>query len=282
MMVAARRMFRRVLVAHYRRDGFALMVALWLIVVLTSIAAAVSLGTHDTTALAATSRARVSGVYAAESGVTIAVSEVDAQLAALGDSVTRRRYLNHLDAALGTRGQMALGDARYAVALVDVSARLDVNNATETALTRFFSSFAPANEAAAAARAIREWIGGEDVTGIAGPQSAMQRGATVGTRQAARLLQSLDELDGIPGMPPTLARAAAPWMTVDGDGRINRATASGMVLAAAGGELQDEPSRLLVISRGWLDGHPLTHEIQAVFAIEGNRLALVRWRERDL
>jgi hypothetical protein len=40
------------------------------------------------------------------------------------------------------------------------------------------------------------------------------------------------------------------------------------------------PSRLLVVSRGWLDGSSLTHEIQAVYAVQGNDLALVRWRER--
>jgi hypothetical protein len=54
------------------------------------------------------------------------------------------------------------------------------------------------------------------------------------------------------------------------------------VLSAAGGDLREEPSRIIVVSRGWLDGHALTHEIQAVYAIEGSRLALVRWRERTL
>jgi hypothetical protein len=54
------------------------------------------------------------------------------------------------------------------------------------------------------------------------------------------------------------------------------------VLAAAGGELRDEPSRILIVSRGWQDGHALTHEIQAVYAVVGNELTLVRWRERDL
>ena len=41
------------------------------------------------------------------------------------------------------------------------------------------------------------------------------------------------------------------------------------------------PSRLLVISRGWQAGHPLTHEIQAVYAIVGSRLKLVSLIERD-
>jgi hypothetical protein len=69
---------------------------------------------------------------------------------------------------------------------------------------------------------------------------------------------------------------------VDGDGSINRATAPEVVLAAAGGDLRDEPSRILVASRGWLDGHALTHEIQAVYAVVGGALTLVRWRERTL
>jgi hypothetical protein len=79
-----------------------------------------------------------------------------------------------------------------------------------------------------------------------------------------------------------LLRAAAPYLTVDGDGKINRVTASDTVMIAAGGSVQDEPSRVIVISRGWLRGHSLTHEIQAVYAIEGNQLTLVRWTERDL
>ena len=41
------------------------------------------------------------------------------------------------------------------------------------------------------------------------------------------------------------------------------------------------PSRLLVVSRGWQVGHPLTHEIQAVYAIVGTTLRLVSWREGD-
>jgi hypothetical protein len=48
------------------------------------------------------------------------------------------------------------------------------------------------------------------------------------------------------------------------------------------------PTRILVVSRGWHPGHPLTHEIQAVLQIEGFQLAdgprlTVRfWTERDL
>jgi hypothetical protein len=46
--------------------------------------------------------------------------------------------------------------------------------------------------------------------------------------------------------------------------------------------LVNRPSRLLFIARGWQQGFPLTHEIQAVYAIEGTSLVLVAWQERDL
>src|SRR5205807_2332498 len=40
------------------------------------------------------------------------------------------------------------------------------------------------------------------------------------------------------------------------------------------------PSRLMLVSRGWQEGRPLTHEIQAVFAIVGRRLVLQSSWER--
>jgi hypothetical protein len=41
------------------------------------------------------------------------------------------------------------------------------------------------------------------------------------------------------------------------------------------------PSRLMIVSRGWLDGSPTAHEIQAVYVIVGTRLTLPSWEERD-
>ena len=86
----------------------------------------------------------------------------------------------------------------------------------------------------------------------------------------------------MPGVSESLARAASPHLTVDGDGRVNEVTASAQVRSAARGSLVREPSRILIISRGWTEGHPLTHEIQAVFTVSGARLLPVRRRERDL
>ena len=259
-----------------RRRGFALMLVLWLIVVLGTITTAIVVGTRESAAMSGNARARVVGRYAAESGVAAATVAIERALEIRVDTADRQRYLDHLEVALPQRGEIALGDATFAVTLVDVSARLDVSSATEEALTRFFSQFDPA-AASGTARAIRRYIDRDEVTGMPGSQSISGGSVLV----AARTLRSLDELELVPGVSLGLVRASAPYLTVDGDGKINRATASDTVLIAAGGSLQDEPSRLLVVSRGWLRGHSLTHEIQAVYAIAGNQLTLVRWRERD-
>jgi type II secretory pathway component PulK len=257
--------------------GFTLMLVLWLIVVLGTISATIVVATRETASLTGNVRARLTGRYAAESGVAVATSEIESALQARPDSVDRERYLNQLEVALRERAETPLGDGAFSVTLVDISARLDVGGTDEEALIRFFSLFDP-SAAAATASAIRRHIDQGTVTATPGSQS-ISGGSTLA---AARQLRSLDELEQVPGVNLGLLRAAAPYLTVDGDGKINRATASDTVMVAASGSLQDEPSRVLVVSRGWLRGHSLTHEIQAVYAIAGNQLTLVRWRERDL
>jgi type II secretory pathway component PulK len=251
------------------RPGVALMLVLWLIVVLATICSSVVLAARSTTSVAGNYRARVAARYAAESGINVAVAVLEDSLARLGDSPARRLFLNDLANALGSRHELLLAGARTAVSLVDVNARLDVNLADESALATLFAYFVATQQAESLARAIREHI-----TGAAAGEPALL--------QAARPLRSLDELRDIPGMPAGLARRLAHFLTVDGDGTINRMTASDTVMAAARGGLLDEPARILIVSRGSLVGHPLVHEIEAVYALAGMDLVLVRWRERDL
>ncbi|MEX2282460.1 MAG: hypothetical protein WEE89_08245 [Gemmatimonadota bacterium] len=236
------------------RAGVALMLVLWIIVVITTIGSGVFVATRSNTDITSNYRARVVARYASESGVTLAVAALQDSLQRLTEISERRRYLNRLDRALGDRAEVTLGDASFGVALIDVGSRLDLNTADGTQLSRLFAFFTDAIAAESAARAIRPFLP----------------------------LQSVEQLREIPDVSRDLAEAAMEFLTVDGDGTINRASASDTVLTAAGGELRDEPSRILVVSRGWLEGHALTHEIQAVYGVVGNELTLIRWRERDL
>lgn len=236
------------------RPGFAVMLVLWLIVLLGALCSGVAMGARSASTLASNYRAHVVARYAAESGLTAAVALLEDSLARVTESAARRAFLNQLDRALGGHAELSLGAARTAISLVDVGSRLDVNFADAESLATLFAYFTDAIEASTFARVVRE----------------------------QPPLQSLEELRRLPGGAPDWLERAAAYLTVDGDGTINRATASDTVLAAARGELRDEPSRIVVISRGWLDGHPLTHEIEAVYAVAGSELTLVRWSERQL
>jgi general secretion pathway protein K len=245
------------------RRGVALILVLWIIAVLGGVAAAVTAGTRTTGDITANARARAVARYAAESGIVAAVAAVQQGLEAAGDDMPRRQaLLNDVDRAIRDVAQFELGAASVTVVMVDVSARIDVNAAPEEALAALFARAGTQVNAADAARAVRAHI--DAVPG-----------------QAA-LFRSLEEVAAVPGVGRELIAAAAPWLTVDGDGQVNRATASPVVLGVARGSLIDEPSRVMFVARGWQRGHPLTHELQAVYAVQGNQLAFVRWRERDL
>ena len=269
------------------RRGVALMLVLWLVVVLAALATGIVAETRATTSVVANLRARTTARAAAESGVAAALDELEDSLATLAADTSRRAaFLNDLDRALGAHEQGALGDAgtgavRYAVALVDVSSRIDVNEAGAESLGALFASFVGAAEAERAAEAVQLWIGAEGASG-ADEGARAARARQLGIERPVGPLRTLDDLVRVPGVSERLARAAAPHLTVDGDGRINEATASAVVMSAARGSLVQEPSRILIVSRGWTDGHPLTHEIQAVFPVSGARLLPVRRRERDL
>ena len=293
------------------RKGVALVIVLGLLIVLGTlageIARAVRLEAHTVASL----RARTVGRYAAESGIALA----ERRLRTLLDSVTsapdRIAALNDREEWLAPLREVALGDARFGVTVLDLNARLDLNHSDTTTLRNLFARFTNGNRAAAIAAAIRE-----------------------------APLARLGELTAIPGVDAALARAVAPYVTVSGDGAVNvnaapepvlaslaalgeagarnlvqrresgerfttfadlrlgasrgsvpssgedgEASMGGAVPAAATAAARLDavmmPSRLLVVSRGWQVGHPLTHEIQAVYAITGASLKLQSWREQD-
>ncbi|MEP6780373.1 MAG: hypothetical protein ABJC26_10830 [Gemmatimonadaceae bacterium] len=280
------------------RRGVALLLVLWLVVLLATVTLAASGAARSSGDLVSARRAGATAQSMAESGVTVAVTAINDSLRRLSrDSTATNLFLNGLDAATNNGAASikriatdTLGDGAFAIAVVDVDARLDVNSTGEIGLTKFFTDFmAPTDAGLLAARiALR----------VKGEQSSLDSAETVrATRDSiSRVLlgqgtngsrlrhpfEALEELLQISGVDETLLTRVAPLLTVDGDARVNRRSAPRQVVAAAAGSLVDAPSRLLIIARGWQLGHPLTHEIQAVYDVGENGLTLVRWRERTL
>ena len=289
------------------RRGVALMLVLWLLVVLGIIATALVGATHADATLARNLRARTTARYAAESGILVATTRLH-QLLAVGT-------LQNPDSSFAALRDVRLGDGRFGIAVVDLNARLDLNRSDEAMLRAFFAQFTSDSRAVRIAAELADWKDADDTARPDGAERAEYAAAASPYVPRNAPLDRLDDLTHVLGVRDSLAAAIAPYVTVESDGLVNVNSASEPVLAAvsglgrgrardivqrrAGGEtftslvpLQElgaatghltiVPTRLMVVSRGWLAGHPLTHEVQAVYGVAGNRLYLLTWRERDL
>ena len=279
-----------------QRRGVALLLVLWLVVILASVTIAASGAARSSGDLVTARRASATAQSLAASGITAAVAAINDSLRAfVTDTVARDAYLNALDAgvnngatAIGRAKSDTLVDGAFAIAIVDVASRLDINNAGEASLEKFLGNFTNAGDARIIARRIAERVRGDGLANDSAMVARLSRDSTVrallGQSRLNTLVrhpfETLDELSEIPGLDEKLLTQIVPFLTADGEAVVNRRSAPAVVLAAAAGSLTEAPTRLLVISRGWQIGHPLTHEMQAVYDVSPNGLVLVRWRER--
>jgi len=279
------------------RAGTALLLVLWLVVLLATVSMAASGAARSSGALVTTRRAQATARAMAESGVNATVVAIDDSLRALlSDSLARDRYLNALDAgtnggrsALGSAATDSIDEGAFAVAVVDVSTRLDVNTAGEAGLAKFLRPFGSAADALPLARRIAARVRGDNQPIDAARLTQLSRDSLVRTLLGQKAgvpvlhpFETLDELTEIPGIDANLLTQIAPFLTVDGVASVNRQRAPQVVLDAASGSLIDAPARVLIVSRGWQLGQVLSHEIQALYDVSPTGLRLVRWRERSL
>jgi general secretion pathway protein K len=212
--------------------------------------------------------------------------------------------------------------------MLDLNSRIDLNASDQRVLRSFFEELFGERRAAELADALQDWKDEDDSPRPQGAEAADYLAAGSLFFPPNRRLQRLDELTRIKGFTDSIVNVLAPLVTIRSNGRVNINTAPESVLSAVTGAgstsrsllgirdemgtfgtlndvrnslmegsdagfgqiglLQTVPSRLLIISRGWADGHPLTHEIQAVFDLEGlldeegARLEIHHWVERDL
>lgn len=318
-----RRDLRRATMTGGNRRGIALMLVLWLIVVVSAIAASVTAATRVDAGVAVNVRARTAGRYAAESGLVLASARLDTLL----KGVTREdmpSLFKDLNEHLGDLQDVSVGNAQFTIAVEDLSARLDLNEASDDMMTRFLAQFIDQREARLAALSMLDWKDAGNLSALRGAEAASYERAGSLFRPTNRSIRRIEELSRMLHVGDSLLYRIAPYITVHGDRKININSAPETVLVALPGLTKEAartlvarrragevftsvnvvyellgrrfagsafllrqrastvPSRLLVISRGWLAGHSLTHEIQAVYSIEGDHLVLRAWQERDL
>jgi general secretion pathway protein K len=273
------------------RRGVALIVVLWTITLLATIAALASSAARSTADVVSARRAGAIARAMAESGIALATARIDNALRDAPDSASRDAFLDELEGT-GARGIAlaidTLNDGVFVVTASDVSARMDVNAAGREGWYLFLRSFVGESDARTISSRIDARVRGGGNSNSGNDEARLARDSLTARllgREVApgarRGIETLDELLEIPGIDAELLQRVAPMLTVDGNGTVNRRAASPAVLAAASGSLVDRPVRLLVVSRGWMRGHPLTREIEAVYDVASDGLRLVRWRERE-
>jgi len=274
------------------RRGVALIVVLWLLVVLGLAVSALVARARTESRIVTSLKSRAIARYAAESGILAATTA----LRTLLDSATEPAELAAQTRRLDTLGRvvagLATGDAQFAVTIIDLNARLDLARADSTVLRALFTEFISADRAGQIVGALR--------------QSPVTR---------------FPELARVAGADDAFALAVAPYVTVGGDGLVNvnsapeavlaalpgigasrahdlaarrqagelftsvdafrPAPTSGQVVPVEGSLVTIAPTRLMVVSRGWQQGAPLTREIQAVYIVLAGALTLESWEERD-
>lgn len=247
------------------RDGFALVAALWLLVALGTVGLHAALASRTRRQAAANLLDEVRARAAVEAGTEYARSrltaamlgqaeELRAEAMASARNSRRQRQVQRQSVRSLFRSanpledpwrepqelvvpEMAFGDARYALLLRDVGAALNLNEADEEMLRKFFSQGLEVDYAEAddLAQAILDWRDEDDLPRINGGEREeyLKEGALV--LPPNRDFVDVDELRHVRGMTPELYVKAAPYLTLLGSGQINVNSAPEQVLSAIPG-----------------------------------------------
>jgi type II secretory pathway component PulK len=286
-----------------RRDerGIALIFVLYLLLTLGVIVAEVARGVRAEAARVGGMRARSVGRYAAESGIAAGMVRIHRLLDSATTVPDRVRGLRALDADLAQPGDLSFGLARFRVTIINLNARIDLNRSTEPILTEFFRQFTGRQRAEAALTALKKepirrvgelarlpgvdqslafavapyvTVWGDGLVDInAAPESVLAALPEIGEAAAADLVHRRESGEVFTSADPM----HTPPTLVDQPDELSAGQRSVPIP-----QVITMPTRLMLVSRGWQEGHPLTHEIQAVYSILGQRLVLQAWWERDL
>lgn len=274
------------------RRGVALILVLSLLVMLGLVAFDVASRARAESNMLIELKARTAGRYAAESGILMARTAVQRWVDSAPVPAQRAKLFHRVGELTDSLTHVRVGDAEFDAAVLDLNARIDLNHSSVGTLQGLFGQFVSKDRARAIAEAIKQ-----------------------------QPVSRFTELARVPGADDSLALSVAPYVTIWGDGIININTAPEVVLAslpglgpaiagriverreagevftssdtfrptAGAGPVSSEgfptltvaPTRVMLVSRGWLPGSPITHEIQATYVIIGGLMVLQSWEERD-
>ena len=206
------------------QSGVALILALWLTVLLTVIAAGFAYSMRTEALAARNSVALAQSRTLADGAVWRVVYEL-----------MRLRTINEEWQSDGAVHSWEEGGATIAANAVDESGKIDLNAASDTLLKNLFQTAAgvDADTAARLVDAIGDWKDADDIKRPNGAESADYKAAGLSYTPANAPFETLAELQRVLGMTPAIYAAVAGNLTVfNRQAGVNPAYASRTVLLA--------------------------------------------------
>jgi general secretion pathway protein K len=226
------------------RRGFALLVALWLLVALSAASLALATMSRTRRLAAANYAENVRARAAAQAGIEVVRARLAERLAT-GDG--RPDPWSGVDSLNDT---LMLGQANATAFLYDVGSALNLNRADENQLRRFFTALRiDAGLADRLAQAIGDWRDADDFPRARGAErdEYLRSGAAELPRNG--LFERVEELQAVQGMTTELFHEIRPYLTVLGSGQINVNAAPRPVLLSLPG-ITPEAADVLLRNRG--------------------------------
>lgn len=222
-------------VTRTRRRGFALMAALWLVVLVGVTGYELSVHSRIRRLAVANSLEATQAHAAAEAGLETARAALEYRLA----HPLANRTARLADATIDPFGDLSfiradtiiLGDERVAAHVYDAGARLQINRASEDDIRRLLVALPlDASVADRLAQRILDWRDADDLRRSRGAErdDYLRAGARVLPRNAS--LEAVAELKDVDGMTAEIYARVEPYLSVRGTGQINIAAAPFVVL----------------------------------------------------
>ena len=228
-----------------RRDGFALVAVLWVLVVAAGVAAALHGRARAGRAAAAHAEATVAATWAARAALALSLDALDRRL---------RRAVVAFD--LDMAGDTLLpplawtgNGAAARVVITDARTRVSLNRAAASDLQTLFRTLGVSPlEAERLADATLDARDPDDVPRPLGAEAAAYARLEPPGRPRNAPFTRVEELRGVPGFTPARYALVAPFLTVSGDGRINVNAAPAPVLVTLPG-IDPAAARAIVARR---------------------------------
>ena len=209
-----------------RQQGMALIIVLWLVVLLSIMAAGHTRNTHTDTQLAARQLGFAQARALAEGGIQHAIIEL------LANRGAGQKPVN------GTIFSINIGNEQVMLAIRDATGLVDLNAADADLLTTTLRAVgADETMQRQLVDAILDWRDGDNLSHLQGAEDNDYRAANLQWTARDGAFESIDELKYVLGMPQQLFAGLAPFLTVhSGSSSLALEFAPPRLLAALAGD----------------------------------------------